>query len=97
MSYIKGQWTCECPVCGFEYKSGEMRKRWDGQYVCKDDWEERHPLDYMHPRIRETGTVPFSLPPQEGLDGSPSYITIYVDDGYMETGSGFKTSYFEEL
>ena len=74
MSYIPGQWTCECPVCGFEYKSGDMRKRWDGQYVCKDDWEERHPLDYLKPNVREEGTVPFSYPPQEGLDGSPTYV-----------------------
>lgn len=47
-TYIKrGEWNVDCPVCGFKKKSSEMRKRWDGLYVCKEDWEVRHPQDFI--------------------------------------------------
>lgn len=45
--YAKGQWNCWCPVCGFKRKSGEMRLRWDGVYVCEQDWEPRQPQDFV--------------------------------------------------
>ena len=37
---------------GFEVKLGEVRKRWDGQYVTDDNWEERQPQDF--PRAPRT-------------------------------------------
>ena len=58
---VRGQWNCICPVCGFKKKSGEMRKRWDGVMVCKDDWEQRHPQDLIRATSDDT-SVPFSLP-----------------------------------
>lgn len=48
MSYFKlGDRNAICYVCGFERKSSEMLLRWDGVYVCKDDWEMRHPQDFV--------------------------------------------------
>lgn len=38
-----GNWKFACHVCGFWYPSGEIVKRWDGLYVCKKDYETRHP------------------------------------------------------
>lgn len=38
-----GNWKVTCDVCGFWYPSSEVRERWDGLIVCKDDWETRHP------------------------------------------------------
>lgn len=34
-----------CDVCGWECKASQMRLRWDNLFVCKADWERRHPLD----------------------------------------------------
>lgn len=52
MSYWKrGCWNVVCDVCGFEFKSDELRKRWDGFMVCKDDFELDHPQKYL--RVRE--------------------------------------------
>lgn len=58
-NYFKsGQWNVDCDVCGFQFKSGDIRKRWDGLMVCKKDWEPDHPQKYL--RVRETGlAVPF--------------------------------------
>lgn len=48
MSYFKlGDRNAVCYVCGFERKASEMLLRWDGVYVCKQDWEPRHPQDFV--------------------------------------------------
>jgi hypothetical protein len=56
--YKKGCWNVICDVCGFEFKSDEVRKRWDGFIVCKDDFEYDHPQKYLRVR-EETSSVPF--------------------------------------
>ena len=51
MSYFKpGCWNVICDRCGFEYKSDELRKEWNGLMVCKPCWEPRHPMDLMRAR-----------------------------------------------
>jgi hypothetical protein len=48
VSYFKlGERNAVCYVCGFERKSSEMLLRWDGVYVCKQDWEPRQPQDFV--------------------------------------------------
>jgi hypothetical protein len=61
-TYFKlGSWNVICDVCGFQFKADEVLKRWDGLYVCKDDYEPRHPSDFL--RVREENTsVPYSRP-----------------------------------
>lgn len=61
-SYFKsGAWNVVCDVCGREYKSDAVRKRWDGLIVCKQDYEPRHIADFL--RVRETTlAVPFTRP-----------------------------------
>ncbi len=44
-------------------KSDEALKRWDGAIVCKSDFEQRHPLDFIRGRD-ETNRVPYSRPEQ---------------------------------
>lgn len=46
--YKAGQYKQVCDVCGFEFFSGETRKRWDGLIVCKDDYETDHPQKFVH-------------------------------------------------
>ena len=42
-----GTWNAICCVCGFKYKASELVKRWDGVYVCRKDWEPRHPQELI--------------------------------------------------
>lgn len=42
-----GDWNAICPVCGFKYKASELKQRWDGVYVCQQDWEPRHPQELI--------------------------------------------------
>lgn len=46
--YFKhGDWNALCDRCGFKYKASELRKTWDGLYVCKKDWEPRNQQDFV--------------------------------------------------
>lgn len=71
--YKAGCWNVICAVCGVQYKSDEIKKRWDGQLVCKDDWEPRHSLDFLR-ATTERGTVPFS---------NPEPTDVFVEVGYI--------------
>lgn len=44
---VLGDWNAICDVCGFKYKASQLRDRWDGLKVCKEDWEPRHPQDFI--------------------------------------------------
>jgi hypothetical protein len=46
--YFKlGDYNAICRVCGFKRKASELRLRWDGVYVCNQDWEIRQPQDFV--------------------------------------------------
>jgi len=59
--YKKGSWNVYCQVCAKKQKSDRIRRRWDGLYVCPEDWEPRHPQDFLR-AIKETSNMlPFSF------------------------------------
>jgi hypothetical protein len=45
--YKKGSANAICDVCGLKYKLDYLQKRWDGLWVCPDDFELRHPQDFI--------------------------------------------------
>lgn len=60
-AYFKsGTWNSICAVCGFRYKADQLKKRWDGVYVCDKDWEPRHVLDFFKVPPDNTQTVPWT-------------------------------------
>ena len=71
-----------CDVCGFKFKASELKLRYDGMLVCEDDWEARHPLDYVR-APREDVAITNVRP--EGVD---SFTDItYTTSGCTATGS----------
>lgn len=76
MSYKRGVWDVVCDVCGFKFKSDKLKERWDGLMVCKEDWETRHPQDFLRP-VKES-TIPWSRP-------EPADVYVEIDFG----GSGY--------
>ena len=87
--YKAGVWNVVCDVCGFEFKSDELIKRWDGLMVCKQDWEPRHPQDLL--RVpRENPSVPWSRPKPTETYVDFSLVTedgtqIVTEDGTVIT------------
>ncbi|HET8688199.1 MAG TPA: hypothetical protein VFM18_16315 [Methanosarcina sp.] len=51
-----GTWATICDVCGLRFPSDKLMKRWDGLMTCKDDWELRHPQDFI--KIRPEKIAP---------------------------------------
>jgi len=60
--YLKlGDWNAQCFRCGATRKAGEMRKQWQGYWVCPEHWEARHPQDFVR-GIPDIPSVPWSQP-----------------------------------
>jgi len=75
-----GTWRVICDVCGFEYASDQVKKRWDNLIVCHKDWETRHPQDLIR-GVKDTPSVPFSRPePADVFVEAVCYI--YGASGY---------------
>lgn len=45
--YKPGDHLAVCDRCGFTLLASEMKKTWDGLFVCPEDWEPRHPQDFV--------------------------------------------------
>lgn len=45
--YESGSWNAVCYECGRKRKAGELRKHWQGYFVCPEHWEARHPQDFV--------------------------------------------------
>lgn len=76
MSYVsgKGIGNTHCDVCGFQFKTNELRKRWDGNLVCEDDWETRHPQEFIKVRGNDPRGLPNSRPKEVDLEDYTGYI-----------------------
>jgi len=44
---VLGQNNVLCDICGWKFKSNELKKTWDGYWACKRDWYPRHPQDFV--------------------------------------------------
>lgn len=85
MSYKAYQWNVVCDVCGVEYKSGQVRKRWDGLLVCADDFELDHPQKYI--RVHSDPVpVPADLIRQEPVDVFIGVCTRYTQQAFPGIG-----------
>jgi hypothetical protein len=62
-----GDHNAWCDQCGFKFKASELRKRWDGMYVCAEDYEARHPQDFIR-SIPEKPAPPFSRPRNDEIE-----------------------------
>lgn len=45
--YQPGTWNVVCFQCGFKRKASDMRRYWQGYYVCPEHWEMRQPQDFV--------------------------------------------------
>lgn len=61
MSYVSGDFWRICDSCGWKVRASQTRKRWDGLMVCRADFEERHPQDFVKLRPERVG-VPDARP-----------------------------------
>lgn len=76
--YVPGDFNLICDVCCKKIKASESRLRWDGLRVCKLDWEERQPQDFVKARADKI-TVPFTRP-------RPTDVFTFTCDLFTSSG-----------
>lgn len=85
MSYYKpGTWNVICQLCGVQFKSDQIRKRWDGLMVCESDYETRHILDFIKPTTDQV-SVPFTSP--EPADNFVQVFSYESRQGIADIGA----------
>ena len=94
--YFKpGEWNVHCDVCGFKFKSGQIKQRWDGFMVCEADWEADHPQKYI--RVTETSqAVPYVREQQDDTFVTVCYlwgISAYADLAEADCALADNTDY----
>lgn len=78
--YQGGNYNAICDSCGKKFKFSDLKKRWDGIWVCHQDWEIRHPQDFLK-GIKDNQSVPVSRP--EALDTFTIITATYpLVDGF---------------
>lgn len=79
-----GHWVL-CDRTGMAIREEDSKIEWTGSVVAKEEWEPRHPQDYL--RAREDDQSSKGLVRTEPSD---SYTTSpYVVDGYLEPENPF--------
>lgn len=48
--YVPGDFYRICDRCGFKKRASQTFRTWDGLYVCYEDFETRHPQDFVRGR-----------------------------------------------
>lgn len=85
--FISGEWNVTCDVCSKKIKAHEAKQRWDGFIVCPDDFEHRHPQDFVKAHSDKI-SVPFVRPIPEYVFTAVPYNlywdTLYTITGYIE-------------
>lgn len=93
--YVSGGFNVTCDVCSKKIKASDAKHRWDGFVVCPDDFEQRHPQDFVKAR-QDKILIPFSRPRPLDAFILPSLalqdMVVASDsdnfDSYMEVTSG---------
>lgn len=56
-----GDHNAQCYRCGMKRKASEMKKQWQGFWVCPEHWEQRQPQDFVK-AVPDQTAVPWSQP-----------------------------------
>jgi len=59
--YAHGDWNTVCFECGRKFKASEMKRHWQGYYVCPPHWESRQPQDFAR-GVPDSQTPPWTQP-----------------------------------
>jgi len=70
--YEPGNHWVICDRCGCSIRSNDAMKTWDDLIVCPDDWEQRHPQDFVRGRADDQAA-------KEPVRPEPADVFIGVD------------------
>ena len=58
---VLGDWNAVCFECGRKRKASQLKKHWQGYYVCPEHWEPRQPQDFVR-ALPDRQTPPWTQP-----------------------------------
>jgi len=90
--YIAGDNWAICDVCGMAFRQADLKKRWDGAVVCHQDWEVRHPQDFLRARKERISPSGHVRP-----DPSPKYSELLENTLSLEDTDEVTVKYSEEM
>ena len=69
-----GAWNVVCFECGRKRKASEMKRHWQGYYVCPEEWEPRQPQDFVR-GTKDVQTPPWTQSPPAPVWASDSPVS----------------------
>ena len=71
--YASGDWNAVCYECGRKFKASQLKRHWQGYYVCAKHWEPRQPQDFVR-GVQDVQTPPWTqpMPPDLGSVQPPT-------------------------
>jgi len=64
-----GDYNAICDSCGRKFKASTMSKRWDGLFVCEEDFEIKHPqLTLKVHADKQVVPIPRPDPPDQFIE-----------------------------
>jgi len=61
LKFRSGDHWATCQRCGRVFRSSKLRKEWTGLWVCSEDFESRHPQDFVR-SVKDSIAVYPALP-----------------------------------
>ena len=83
-----GTWNAVCYRCGRKRKAADMRRQWQGYWVCKEEWEPRHPQDFVR-AVSDEQSPPWTQPPPGDVFAPNNFPTFCsITGGLGRAGVG---------
>lgn len=89
-----GDWNAVCYECGRKRKASELKKHWQGYYVCPEHWEPRQVQDFVR-NMPDIQTPPWAQPipadifrltealsVENAVDDSVIFYALATETGY---------------
>lgn len=86
--YIPGDFWRMCSTCGFQFRASQTFRTWDNRYVCAEDFETRHPQDFVRGR-KDIQNVPNPRPEPPDVFVGPTAPLLTENDVVLLDESGF--------
>lgn len=77
--YAEGDWNAVCHECGKKFKASQLKRHWQGYYVCEKHWEPRHPQDFVR-AVPDVQTPPWV----QSQGGTCLSLTAIADEAVAE-------------
>lgn len=73
--YISGSHWALCDQCGSQFREEDLQETWDHFWVCDEDYETRHPQDFLRVRA-EVISVEQPIRPEDTTNTVTAATTI---------------------